>query len=135
MRRDEPPAPGSAVDPENETTARALAVGAGLGVLLAAANVYCSLKTGFIDGGSISASLMGSALLGLMGRRAGSPREVNIVQTVAASAGVMSFVAGISSAIPAMALSGREVAPGVLVLWGLAVAVLGILAGAWLARA
>jgi putative OPT family oligopeptide transporter len=115
-----------------EATARALVVGSGLGVLLAAANVYCGLKTGFIDGGSITASLLGSALLGLIGRRTGSPLEVNIVQTVAASAAVMSFSVGVSAAVPALALSGREVAPGVLLFWGLAVAVLGILTGAWL---
>jgi uncharacterized oligopeptide transporter (OPT) family protein len=126
------PQPSAQPQAPPEATLRALVVGAGIGVLLAAANVYCGLKTGFIDGGSITASLLGSALLGAFGRRAGSPLEVNIVQTVAASAGVMGFVTGASAAVPALVLVGHPVAPAGLAAWGLALAVLGILAGAWL---
>ena len=113
----------------SELTARALVVGAGIGVVLAAANTYSGLKTGFIDGGSISATLIGSALLGLWGRRAASPLELNLVQTVAASAAVMSFVAGLCAAVPALSLVGHRVSAGALFGWGVALAALGIALG------
>ena len=138
----EPPAPTAEVGPPPlasvgaesgpEITLRALAVGGGIGILLAAANVYAGLKTGFIDGGSITATLLGSALLGALGRRAASALELNVVQTVASSAAVMSFAAGVSAPIPALALAGQAVPAGALLVWGLALAVLGIALAAWL---
>ena len=49
-----------------ELTLRAVLVGCGIGVLLAAGNVYTSIKTGFIDGGSISAALLGFAFFAML---------------------------------------------------------------------
>jgi uncharacterized oligopeptide transporter (OPT) family protein len=111
----------------------ALLVGAGIGVVLAAGNVYAGLKTGYIDGGSITAALLGSALLGLVGRRAPSTLDVNLTQTVAASAAVMSFAAGICAPIPALAMGGQVVSPAAIFGWGLGLGVLGVLL-AWLLR-
>ena len=42
-----------------ELTLRAILVGCAIGTLLAAGNVYTSIKTGYIDGGSISAAILG----------------------------------------------------------------------------
>ncbi len=125
-------AAGAASAGEPEVTVRALVVGGGLGVVLAAANTYAGLKTGYIDGGSITATLLGSALLGAIGRRAASARELNVVQTVASSAAVMSFAAGVSAPIPALVMAGHAVPGGTLLVWGLALAGLGIALGAWL---
>ena len=111
---------------------RALVVGGGW--LLAAANVYAGLKTGYIDGGSITATLLGSALLGLLGRRAASALELNVVQTVASSAAVMSFAAGVSAPIPALVMAGHAVPGGTLLVWGLALAGAGDRPGGLAAR-
>ena len=51
-------APVAAAAPR-ELTVRAVLVGCGIGALLAAGNVYTGIKTGFIDGGSISAAVLG----------------------------------------------------------------------------
>ena len=45
--------------PQQQLTARALLAGCGIGVMLAAANVYTGLKISIIDGGSITAALLG----------------------------------------------------------------------------
>jgi uncharacterized oligopeptide transporter (OPT) family protein len=118
-----------------ELTARALLLGGVLGVVLAAGNVYVGLKTGYIDSGSLTAALVGSALLGILGRQAASTAEVNLVQTVASSAAVMSFAAGVCAPIPALALAGRVVPGGVVLGWGVALGVLGVALGVRLRRA
>ena len=64
---------GTAAPEPRQLPGASLVVRGGIGVLLAAANVYAGLKTGFIDGGSITATLLGSALLGLSG--GGRPRR------------------------------------------------------------
>ncbi|MET0388123.1 MAG: OPT family oligopeptide transporter [Polyangiales bacterium] len=110
---------------EPELTWRALVAGCVLGALLAAANVYTALKTGYIDGGSITASVLGFALFRLFSQPY-SARENNITQTVAASAAVMSFVAGVAGPIPALARAGYHLSSVTLVAWSGGLAVLGI---------
>jgi putative OPT family oligopeptide transporter len=112
---------------------RALIVGVAIGAVLAAGNVYAGLKTGYIDGGSITAALVGSLLLGLWARRPASRLDLNLTQTVASSAAVMSFAAGVGAPIPALALSGRTVGAGTILAWGLGLALVGI-ALAWFLR-
>lgn len=111
---------------EAELTFRAVVAGCVLGAVLAAANVYTGLKTGFLDGGSITASVLAFAWFRAAKRRYG-PLENNLTQTISASAAVMSMVVGVAGPIPALALSGHTAASGALVLWGLSLGALGVL--------
>ncbi len=74
-----------------ESTARALIIGCGIGVVLAAGNVYTGLKTAFIDGGSITrGAARVHAVRDLQAPRAQRPYgalENNITQTTAVVGG------------------------------------------------
>jgi len=120
----------AASDPP-ELTFRALGAGVALGAVLAAANVYTALKTGYIDGGSITASVLGFALFRVLGR-AYSKLENNITQTVAGSAAVMSFVAGVAGPTAALERAGMPLSSTQLITWSLALGVLGVAIGAGL---
>src|SRR5262249_25961677 len=61
--------PGAPSQQPREATARALATGAAIGVVLAAANVYTSIKVGIIDGGGITAVLLAFGVFAVLGRR------------------------------------------------------------------
>jgi putative OPT family oligopeptide transporter len=131
-----PPLP--AARPERrEATVRALAAGCGIGAILAAGNVYTALKTGFIDGGGITAALLGfmmfSGVKALARRRYGL-LENNITQTTAASAAIMGFVVGLPGPVPALDFIGALPPAWVIAVWGLATGVLGILAAVILRR-
>jgi uncharacterized oligopeptide transporter (OPT) family protein len=120
-----------------ELTARALIVGGAIGAVLAAGNVYTGLKISIIDGGSITAALVGFMLFATFTRLARRPYgalENNITQTTAASAAIMGYVTGVGGAVPAMALLGRAFPGWALCLWGLAVALVGIVAASLLRR-
>ena len=132
------PAPTPAAPaPPLEATARALLAGCALGVVLAAGNVYTSLKVGIIDGGGITAALVAFGVFAAF-RRAGrtpySALECNLTQTAASSAAVMSFVTGVVGPIPALALMGTRFSGTAVVLFGAAVGMLGIFVGALLRR-
>jgi putative OPT family oligopeptide transporter len=123
--------------PRTELTARALLVGGAIGAVLAAGNVYTGLKISIIDGGSITAALLGFmffATFTRLARRPYSALENNITQTTAASAAIMGYVAGVGGPVPGMALLGREFPGWALCVWGLAVALVGIVAAALLRR-
>ncbi len=125
------------ISPPPELTARALVVGGVIGAVLAAGNVYTGLKISIIDGGSITAALVGFMLFATftrLARRPYSALENNITQTAAASAAIMGYVAGVGGPVPAMALLGRGFPGWALCLWGLAVALVGIVAAALLRR-
>ena len=142
MVRDEPAAPEASPDraeagsepvPESaprELTLRAVLVGCGIGTLLAAGNVYTSIKTGYIDGGSISAAILGFTFFAIFRRRGSAPYSVaenNITQTTAASAAVMSFVLGAGGPLSALTLMGKSYPGWLLMIWTMALGVLGIL--------
>ncbi|HEY2901158.1 MAG TPA: OPT/YSL family transporter [Polyangia bacterium] len=131
------PTKTAAVGPR-EATVRAIVVGCGIGVVLAAGNVYMGLKTAFIDGGSITAALLSFTLFStfkqLSRHRPYTALENNITQTTASSAAIMAFVVGVSSAVPALSLMGREFPAWALCAWGIGVALMGILIGAMLRR-
>ncbi len=123
--------------PPPQLTVRALVVGGVIGAVLAAGNVYTGLKISIIDGGSITAALVGFMLFATftrLGRRPYSALENNITQTAAASAAIMGYVAGVGGPVPAMALLGRSFPGWALCLWGLAIALAGIVAAALLRR-
>jgi putative OPT family oligopeptide transporter len=119
-----------------ELTVRAVVFGCAVGVLLAAGNVYTGLKTSFIDGGGITAALLGfvffSAFKGL-----GGPfgrLENNVSQTTASSAAIMGFAIGLPGAIPALKLLGHTYPGWALVAWGVGVGGVGIFVGVVLRR-
>lgn len=133
--RDDPALPEAPAP--REMTVRALLMGCCIGVVLAAGNVYIGLKTGFIDGGSITAALVGFAFFATfkrLGRLPYSALEANITQTTAASAAIMSFAVGIPGPIPALSLMGHDYPGWALVLWGTGLGVIGILVAAMLRR-
>ncbi len=75
-----------------ELTVRALAFGCVIGIVLAAGNVYTGLKTGYIDGGGITAALLAFAFFATFKRFSPAtfgPRENNIATTTASSAAIM----------------------------------------------
>ena len=122
-----PPAPGETLAPL-ELTPRALVVGCLLGAILAAANVYTGLKSAFIDGGSITASVLAFALFAALPGvlRPYSTLENNLTQTIASSAALMSMVVGVAGPIPALLLAGRSAPPWIIVTWGIALGTLGV---------
>jgi len=133
------PAPPSAAVPTapREATMRALLTGCVIGGALAAGNVYASLKVGIIDGGSITAVLLGFSLFATfkrLGRRPYGVLENNITQTVASSAAVMSFSTGIVGPIPALALMGHTYPGWAVAVWGVAITLVGIFAATLLRR-
>ncbi len=111
-----------------ELTPRALASGLLVGALLCVANLYMGLKTGIADSGHVTASVLAFALAS--GRL--SRLENNLAQTAAVAAGAIPSTAGLLGAVPALALLGREVPGWGIALWGIALALLGILFGALL---
>ncbi len=123
--------------PRPELTARALVLGGVIGAVLAAGNVYTGLKISMIDGGSISAALLGFMFFATfrgLGRGPYSALENNITQTTASSAAIMGFVAGVGGGVPALALLGRSFPGWALALWGVAIALVGVVAAALLRR-
>src|SRR5689334_8170364 len=90
--------PLSAPPGRREATLRALITGCAIGAVLAAGNVYTSLKTGFIDGNAITAALIAFMLFAgarRFGARSFGVLENNITQTTASSAAIMAFVLGL----------------------------------------
>lgn len=78
-----------------ELTFRALIVGGLICILLVAVNVYMGLKTGFGEGGSIIAAILGVIILKAF---SGTILETNMIQTMGSAAG---SVANIVTVIPA----------------------------------
>ncbi len=102
-----------------------IGIGCLLGAILAAGNVYLGLKTGWWDAGAVLSCSIAFALLRAAGRSP-VPRDVVLVQTIAASAAAMPSVAGLLGAWPALAMLGREPPWTALLAWGAALALLGI---------
>ncbi|MBU1698796.1 MAG: OPT/YSL family transporter [Candidatus Eisenbacteria bacterium] len=94
----------------NEFTPRAVIVGCLIGILLVAVNIYMGLKTGFGEGGSIIAAIMG-----LMIFRAFKARytllENNITQTAGSAAGSIGNIVNVVPAFVIMAAAGTIPAP------------------------
>jgi len=113
-----------------ELTARALLVGGAIGAVLAAGNVYTSLKSTFIDGGALTATLLSFGIFAMFRkflRAPFGPLENNTAQTVSASAAVMAWVHGLMGPIPALQLLGDHPGMWAVWLWGMGIAVVGIL--------
>lgn len=88
-----------------ELTARALTAGLGIGILLVAVNIYMGLKTGFGEGGSIIAAILGLAIFrGLKARY--SILENNLTQTAGSAAGSIGNIVNVVPAFVVMAAAG-----------------------------
>ena len=121
---------GRAGAAELELTARALLVGLGLGAMLAVGNVYAGLKTSWWDSGNVTAALLGFAIVApgaRLRRRPYSLLENNVTQTAAGSAAIMPPAIGLLGAVPALQLLGHHHSLWAIGVWGLAVALFGIL--------
>lgn len=133
----EPATPSPAPTRAREDSLRALLTGCGIGVILAAGNVYTGLKIGIIDGGGITAALLGFALFAILKsgrRRPYGALENNITQTTASSAAMAGFFAGVCGPIPALALMGQSLPGWAIGVWALALAILGVFAATLLRR-
>src|SRR5439155_10469293 len=113
----------SAASGEPDLTLRALASGLLVGVLLCLANLYVGLKTGFWDGGQITASVLVFALAS--GRL--TRLENNVAQTAACAVGGIPAAAGLLGAVPALQLIGVRVPGWGIALWGLALGIIGVM--------
>src|SRR5438874_2447470 len=112
-----------------ELTARALLVGCGLGLVLAAGNVYTGLKTSFIDGGSITAAALGA--MAVTWFRDGRPQlipQVTLLGTTVAGVSTAALTLGVSWS-PLMLSTGVLIGPrnaasmlaGAMLSWALVV--------------
>jgi len=120
-----------------ELTVRALGVGLAVGAVLAAGNVYTGLKSGFIDGGALTAALLSFTFFATFKRLARvpfGPFENNVAQTAAASAAIMVYVHGLMGPMPALGMLGHKFPAWALWAWGLVLAVIGLVIGATLRR-
>lgn len=104
-----------------------LSCGALLGVLFAGAGTYAGHKTGIIDGGNIPAAILAFGMLSIVLGRRPSVDEGNIVQTVSSSAAMMSITGGLIGPVAALSISGRTPSLVLVVIWGVAVGVVGCL--------
>lgn len=105
---------------------RTLALGSAIGAVLAASNVYTGLTTAYVDGGSITAAILGYGLLRVGARGPVTVGRINVVQVTASTAAIMVGVVGLAGPWPALHLLGHDVSPGLLVAWGIALGTLGI---------
>ena len=111
-------------DEDSELTIRAVLIGAAIGVLLCAGNVYVGLKVGVWDSGMIVASILAFAVVR-------SARENAAAMTTASSMATMPATAGVLGAIPGLALLGHDYAAWAIAAWGIALGVIGV----WVALA
>ncbi|MBZ4333117.1 OPT family oligopeptide transporter [Corallococcus sp. AS-1-12] len=117
-----------------QLTLRAVLLGAGLGVLTCATNLYAGLKTGVAFGVAVTAALLASAAHGALRRLgprvAGSPLsllELGCAQTVASSAGYATGGALVSVQGAWLLTTGHHL-PGVTLLaWTFLLSALGVL--------
>jgi uncharacterized oligopeptide transporter (OPT) family protein len=110
---------------ERQLTARALIAGCLLGSVVSCTNIYTGLKIGWAFGASIITAVLSYSAFAMFNRRL-SVLETGIAQTAGSAAGYMSSAAGLLAAIPAMMLLGHEFSFGLLILWALGVAFLGV---------
>jgi uncharacterized oligopeptide transporter (OPT) family protein len=122
---------------ESGISGRSLLAGLALGALLTIANVYMGLKTGWWDPGTITAAVVGYAMVAPGARTRGRPyslRENNVTLTAAAAAGGMPASLGLLGAIPALEILGHRYSAWKIAAWGAALSLVGLLLGVPLRR-
>ena len=88
-----------------ELTAQVILLSVGLGALMIAFNIYMGLKTGWGEGGSIIAVILGFAIMRSMGRKY-SVLENNATQTFASAAGSLGNIVNVIPALILLAEAG-----------------------------
>jgi len=118
---------------DRELSARTLVVGALVGIPIALGNLYLGLKTGWWDFGTITASILGFAILASLDRsRSPTAQETTMTQAIAASVGAMPSACGFLGALPALGFLGRHYPWWIIAAWGILMAILGLAIGAML---
>ncbi|KAH8903940.1 OPT superfamily oligopeptide transporter [Coniochaeta sp. PMI_546] len=112
-------------------TARGVAVGLAIGLVLACTNISMGLQSGWVSTMTMPASLMGFGFFKMISKHLKfpfSPVENVLVQTVAGSMGIMPLGCGLVGVIPAMnfLLMKDENGPINLSLWQLVIWSLGV---------
>lgn len=110
---------------EPQLTFRAVLVGCLVGSIVSCTNIYIGLKIGWSFGASIISAVLAFSFFTMFNKRL-SVLETNIAQTAGSAAGSMASAAGLLAAIPAMMLLGYDFTWYGLMLWGVAVAFLGV---------
>lgn len=87
-----------------ELTFQVFVISLGLGALMIAFNIYMGLKTGWGEGGSIIAVILGFAIMRMLGRKY-SELENNATQTFASAAGSLGNIVNV---IPALILLAED---------------------------
>jgi putative OPT family oligopeptide transporter len=93
-----------------ENTARAVIAGCLIGIILVAVNIYMGLKTGFGEGGSIIAAILGLVIFRAL-KANYSMLENNITQTAGSAAGSIGNIVNVVPAFVVMAAAGTLPAP------------------------
>lgn len=120
--------------PYSELTVRAVISGLFVGCLIGASNVCIGLKIGWTFGASITAAVITFALFKSMSGLLSRPydqKENLIAATAGSSASTMASAGGLTASIPALEMILREqghanLTYGQLVIWGIAIAFLGV---------
>jgi OPT oligopeptide transporter protein len=117
-------------------TARGVAVGIGVGVIICFSNMYFGLQTGWISGMTMPSSLIGFSVFKTVARHLSypfTPVENVLVQTVAGAVGTMPLACGFVGVMPALQylLTPSENGPvalgiGKLVIWSLGLCFFGV---------
>ena len=117
-------------------TARGVAVGSIIGILICFSNTYFGLQTGWVSGMGMPASLIGFAVFKTFSRCLSypfTPVEHVLVQTVAGAVGTMPLGAGFVGVIPALnyLLKPEENGPisigiGKLIVWSVGICFFGV---------
>jgi len=98
---------------------RSIVLGAIIGSVFAAANVYTGLKVAFIDGGAIAASLLAFAVFRFTRGRIGTLRgATNLAQVTASAAASAVGIVGLAGPLPALHLTGLTIPTWAGILWG-----------------
>ena len=106
---------------------RSLSVGALLGVVFAGAGTYVGHKTGIIDGGNIPASILAFGILSAVLARRPSIHDGAVAQTVSSSSAMMVITGGLLGPVAALWLGGATPPLYLVIIWGIAVGVVGCL--------
>lgn len=117
----------------SEMTVRSVLMGLLVGCLIGASNVTIGLKIGWTFGAGITAAVIAFAFFTTLKwmKRPFDEKENLIAATAGSSSGTMASAAGLTNAIPALEMiriaNGQEPLPFfTLVIWGMAVAFLGV---------
>ncbi len=106
---------------------RAVIVGSLLGIVFAGAATYAGHKVAIVDAGNIPAAILAFGILSVVLRRPPSVHDGNIVQTVSSSAAMMALTGGTIGPVAALWMAGKGPSLGLVMVWGIAVGVVGCL--------